>query len=345
VAVAACERGEVAAPLPVGLIGLGKHGARYLAHIRSDVPELRVVAVSRRDRRAGEALASELGGRFHGDPCALIADPVVRAVISVAPPRENAAIVQACVRERKPLLIEKPFATSVDDAFRLRDQLETSGVPCLMAQTLRFSGVVRAVRAVLAEIGPASEVVLGQSFEPTRLAWLDDPSSSGGGNILHTGVHMFDLLRDLTGGEVREVSCVLASVTTTRTEDSFAASMTIDPPGGDSDGTPRPLLAGVYGSRATESRSGEIRVIGRRGQIVADHVHRRIAIVRGWSETALPPPPDVPTVREVLRLFLPVAEGRLVPPVTARDGAAAVAIADACYRSAESGRRTEVRTR
>jgi predicted dehydrogenase len=45
----------------------------------------------------------------------------------------------------------------------------------------------------------------------------------------------------------------------------------------------------------------------------------------------------------VLRAFRPVAERDLAPPVTVRDGAAAVAIADACYRSAESGQRVAVR--
>jgi len=263
---------------------------------------------------------------------------------AVPAPSANPAIVAACVRERKPLLIEKPFAASADEAFRLRDLVEESGLPCLMAQTLRFSGVVRAVRELLPEIGPPSGVVLGKSFEPTRLAWLDDPGQSGGGNILHTGVHMFDLLRVLSGGEVGDVACLLERVTTKRTEDSFVASMAVhfpDRPTGEGAG---PLLASVYGSRATDSRSGEIRVIGARGQIVADDIHRRVAVIRGWRIEPRSDPPAVPTVREVLKLFRPIAEGKLAAPVTVRDGAAAVAIADACYRSAESGRRVAVRT-
>jgi predicted homoserine dehydrogenase-like protein len=42
-----------AAPFPVGLIGAGKHGQRYLNHIRADVPELRVAALSRHDAERG----------------------------------------------------------------------------------------------------------------------------------------------------------------------------------------------------------------------------------------------------------------------------------------------------
>lgn len=324
--------------LPIGLIGLGKHGSRYLAHLRREVPELAVAAVCRRDEAAGRALAAEIGARFHREARELIADPAVRAVIAAAPPTGNAAIVEACVREQKPLLIEKPFAIDAEAAFRQRDLIESSGLPCLMGQTLRLSGVVQAVRALLPELGRLTQLVMTQSFEATRLAWLDDPAVSGGGNILHTGVHKFDLARYLTRGEVLDAACLVEQVNTRRTEDSFAASLRV------SAGDGPAILTAVAASRATDSRAGEIRVVGERAQVIADHVHRELALVRGSTWTSLPKPDDVPTVREILRLFVPVAEGRMAPPITVRDGAAAVAIADACYRSAETGRRVAVRT-
>ena len=44
--------------LRVGIIGIGKHGQRYAKHIREDVDELELVAVSRRD--AGEGARSRV---------------------------------------------------------------------------------------------------------------------------------------------------------------------------------------------------------------------------------------------------------------------------------------------
>lgn len=323
-----------AAPLSIGLIGLGKHGERYLGHVQRDLPELRIAALSRQNADAGRALAGELGVRFHADPRDLVNDPGVEAVIAVVPPRLHASIVEACVAARRPLLIEKPFAVDAAEAFRLRDRVEDSGLPCLVAQTLRFSSVVRTVREWLPEIGLPSQVLLGQSFEPTRLGWLDDPAVSGGGNVLHTGVHMFDLLRHLTGGEVREAYCALDRVTTKRTEDSFVASFAIEGPHGR-------VLGSAAGSRATESRAGEIRIVAERGQIVADHVHRTASLLADRRVVRSVEVADVPTVREVLQTFAAVARGA-PSPITARDGAAAVAIADACYRSAETGTRVRV---
>jgi predicted dehydrogenase len=226
---------------------------------------------------------------------------------------------------------------TADEAFRLRDLLTESGVPCLVAHTLRFSEVVRMARARLGEIGTLSQMIVGQSFEPTRLAWLDDPRLSGGGNILHTGVHMFDLLRHVSGLEADEVVCLTDHVVTRQTEDSFSASISFTASGS------RRALASVSGSRATHSRYGELRLIGERGQIVADHVHCRLTKIVERNETTLGEPRDVPTVLGVLEEFRLVAEGSKEPSVTPGDGAAAVAIADACYRSAESRRRVKVR--
>lgn len=321
-------------PFPVGLLGLGKHGTRYLDHVRRDVPGLKVVAISRKDESKGREQARDLGARFHADARGLAADPEVRGVISVAPPALNGDVVEACVSEGRALLIEKPFAVDAGTAFRLQERVEAAGIPCLVAQTLRYSSVVRTVQEWMPDLGRVSQLLLTQSFEPSRLDWLDDPVHSGGGNILHTGVHMFDLLRVLSGGDVVEASCHADRVFTERTEDSFSATFSMAGPDG-------LILGGAAGSRATRSRAGQIRVVAEAGQILADHVHGTAVLFEGRGTVRTAEPTDVPTVRAVLEEFARVVEG-VAPSITAAEGAAAVAVADACYRSAETGTRVRV---
>jgi predicted dehydrogenase len=327
----------VPAALPIGLIGLGKHGSRYLHHALRDDLGVKVAAVSRRDVAAGSALAAELGVRFHTDYRDLIRDPSVRAVVAVVPPTENPSIVATAVAEGKPLLIEKPLAVGGVRAFALARQLEAAGLPCLMAQTLRFSGVVAAIGELRERIGRLHQMVLGQSFEPSRLAWLDDADVAGGGIILHTGVHLFDLVRHLSGGEVEWVQSAVARIETRRTEDSFVAALGVRAAAGGE------VLAALSASRATRSRYGEIRLLGDGGQLVADHVLGSLELIVDREVVLARKVPDSPTVRDVLREFAAVAAGA-PPSVTAADGAAAVEIADACYRSAETGGRVPVRT-
>ena len=95
----------------------------------------------------------------------------------------------------------------------------------MVAHTLRFDSTIQTVRAHLPEIGPLHALYLSQRFEPSTLAWLDRRAESGGGIVLHTGVHSFDLLRFLTGLEVTRVWCRTAQVVTRETEDSFAMQL------------------------------------------------------------------------------------------------------------------------
>ena len=328
---------DVPAPLPIGLIGLGKHGSRYLHHALSDDLGVRVAAVSRQDAAAGRALAAEIGVHFHADYRDLVRDPAVRAVVAVLPPNQHPSVVAAAVTEGKPLLIEKPLAVGGVRAFALSRQIEAAGLPCLMAQTLRFSGVVRALRELRDRLGRLNQMIFGQSFEPSRLGWLDDADVAGGGIILHTGVHLFDLVRHLSGGEVEWAQCATAQVRTVRTEDGFVAALGVR--NGEAE-----ILAALSASRATRSRYGEIRLLGEHGQLVADHVLGTLDLIVDREVVLSREIPDCGTVRDVLREFARVAEGA-PPSVTAADGAAAVEIADACYRAVAAGGRVAVRTR
>src|SRR4029077_3617541 len=90
--LAASPRGVSAVPIPVGVVGAGKHGERYLRHIHEDVPELSVRLLCRRDRAAGRAQAERLGARYLDDFRALVASPEIAAVITVVPPTLNVEI-------------------------------------------------------------------------------------------------------------------------------------------------------------------------------------------------------------------------------------------------------------
>jgi predicted dehydrogenase len=319
--------------LAVGLIGAGKHGQRYAHHLRSDVPELALAAIARRDVATGTAQAAALGCRFHADWRLLVDDPGVQAVIAVVPPTLHVAVATAAARAGKPLLIEKPLAPTGAAAAEVVRVLRGARLPCLMAHTLRWNAVVRAIRERLPGLGPLHALFVNQRFEPSPLTWLDDPEVSGGGIILHTGVHSFDLVRWLTGRDVVRVSCRATRVGTHRTEDNFLALLELEGAA---------TLVAVSGSRSTEGRSGLIDVAGAEGQLVGDHALGFAYAVRGLERAPLPLSEPVPTVREALRAFARLVVVGQPAPVEIEDGARAVLIADACRRSAETGAAVDV---
>jgi predicted dehydrogenase len=314
--------------LGIGLIGVGTHGSRYRRHIVEDLPDAALVAVCRRNRGEGEKIAAAHGCAYHADYRDLVADPRVEAVVVAVPPMLHPAIVEAACRAGKPSLIEKPLATNLAEALGIASVVSATGVRAMVAHTLRFDSTVRAVVAHLPQIAPLHAAYLTQRFEPSSLPWLDRHAESGGGIVLNTGVHGFDLLRFLTGCEVTRVWCRTARIITRETEDSFALTCRLSDPA---------LIAVIGGSRAMGGRTGLIELAGAHGQLLADHVHGFAHIVRGHERHALPVPAPVPTVRETVRAFVQALRQGTPFPVTIEDGTRAVAIVDAAYRSAAHG--------
>ncbi|PYN86994.1 MAG: hypothetical protein DMD87_16840 [Candidatus Rokuibacteriota bacterium] len=314
--------------LGIGLIGLGQHGSRYARHIVDDLTDAALVAVCRRSRTEGAQIAAEYRCAFHDDYRDLVADPNVEAVVVAVPPTLHPAIVDATCRAGKPLLVEKPLATSLAAAQRIARAVSASGVRAMVAHTLRFNSTVQTLQAYLPEIAPLHALYLSHRFEPARLAWLDRRAESGGGILLHIGVHSFDLLRCLTGSEVTRVWCQTARLITRETEDSFALTCQLSDPS---------LVAVIAGSRAMGGRAGVVELAGARGQLLADHVHGLVHLVRGSERLALSVPAPVPTVRETLRAFVRALREGTDFPISVEDGLRAVAIVDAAYRSADRG--------
>jgi predicted dehydrogenase len=322
-------------PLRIGLIGAGKHGSRYAKHIVEDIPQAELAAVCRRNRREGEQLAKARGCLYYADYRALLADRSIAAVAVVVPPAFHGEIVGAACRAGKHILVEKPFAISVAEGRRLYDCLAASGVRCMVAHTLRFNSVVQTLKLHLPEIAPLHSIYLSQRFEPSPLVWLDHKAESGGGIVLHTGVHSFDLLRFLSGNEVTTVWCETTQVFTKETEDNFMMTCRMSEPG---------LKGMVAGSRSTQSRSGLIEISGEKGQLLGDHTHGFAYRIKGFERLPLAVASSALTVCESLKAFVEGVQHGTPFPITVEDGLRAVAVAEACYRSALSGLAARVET-
>jgi predicted dehydrogenase len=321
-------RGFRGGPLRVGLIGAGKHGSRYARHIHEDLPEIDLVGLWRRNVDEGKSQARQYGCRYFKSYHDLLSDASIDAVVVVLPPVLNLPICEEAAQRGKHILLEKPMAINVREALRIRRAVCRHGVRLMVSQTLRFNAVVRAVKDCIPRLGCLHSIYLSQRFEPSPLAWMDQRDLSGGGIVLHTGVHSFDLLRFLTQGEVDKVSCATNQVTTTETEDNFSALMTFEK---------SQIIASVNGSRGTRGRNGMIEVAGENGQLLADHVHNYLYVVSGVEREPIELGDPVLTVYEALKAFYRSLCQEAPFPVTIEDGVNAVAIAEACYRSAKTG--------
>ena len=316
----------------IGLVGLGRHGSRYVRHLLEGIPGCRLAAVSRRDVGAGRAFAERHGLLFVPEWRELVTCKEVEAVVVVTPPALNREICLAAVRAGKPLLIEKPLALTVADAQEMVRAAREAGIMLMTAQTLRFTPVLARLRDRLADVGPLEYLVLTMRTERPPHRWLGDPGQAGGGVLLEIGIHLLDLIRFLTGAEAVEAVADLARRHTDRVEDLALARFRLS----------TGVSCFVEVSRVSGGRVCRVEAIGRAGQLIADVDRSLLTRIEGRAVTATEAVPDRPTVVTVLEAFAKSLSTGAPVPVSGEDGLRAVAMAEACYRAAREGRSVPV---
>ena len=318
--------------MKVGIIGTGKHGSRYANHIVADVAGLELAAICRRSFDGVEQ-ARQWRCTLYADFRKLVADPEVEAVISVVPPALNLAIARACAEVGKPLLLEKPLAATLDDARAIAGLAEGGELQLTVGQTLRYNQVIGCFKKHLQELGPLYTVSVNQRIEPSTLTWHEDPALAGAGVSYHTAVHVFDALAYITGLEITRVMAMTRCRHNRALEDSLLALIEME--------------NGVQGvvdcSKIGLARSGRYEFVGREGQLVGDQIYNTCQRIHHTTRTPLDPGPPVGTIIPLLHDWRDYLSGRKANPIPARDGLCAVAVCDACLRSAAQQRWVEVR--
>lgn len=313
--------------LGIGLIGVGRHGSRYIHHLLHDLPGVTLAALCR--KRIGEGLAAlpttELP--VYGDYRTLIADPAVQAVVVVTPPSLCPEICLAAVKAGKPLLIEKPLAATGHEARAMVSATEEAGLLLMTAQTMRFDQTMLLLKERLPEIGRLRYGTFTSWIETKASAQARAPRPGQRGALLELGVHLLDLVPFLTGEAVVDVRCEMDQFPPLAPETLALVQAH----------TTSGLRCIMDIARVESGRVARTEWVGTNGQIAADWFHHRVTMVIGDNAPLEWVVQPQQTILATLRAFVHAIKTKTPPPITGQDGCRAVEVADACYRSAEQG--------
>jgi predicted dehydrogenase len=297
-----------------------------------------VVAFQSRTAATAEAACAQWGsGDVVADWREVLHRDDVDAVDICAPNAMHAELAIAAAEAGKHVLVEKPMATTVADADAMVAAAARAGVVLMAAHNLRFAAPYAAAARAVGE-GAIGDIVgvrvaMGHGGPEgwTRDAgWFRDPALAGGGALLDLGIHVADLLRAVTGLEVAEVSAFVRRPSERAVEEAGSVALS--------------FANGAIGSLSASwtvrgAADHQLLVHGTEGTLT---VERGAAVVRpagGGDKVALEPPSPAP---DLLRNFVETCRGEAAPIVTATDGRDALAIIEAAYRSAASGRAVAV---
>ncbi len=318
--------------MKVALIGAGRIGRLHARLLASTAGVERLIVADADAARAAD-VAQEVGA----DAVGSIDDALdaAEATVIAAATSAHAELIRASIARGLPTFCEKPLSGELDDTIALAGEIEGSGVPFQLGFQRRFDPGYREARRRVesGELGTLYAVRLaGHDPAPPHESYI--PQS--GGLFRDFSIHDFDILRWLTGMEVEEVYAdggvlgfpvfakygdVDTAVATLRLEGGAMGVLTVarhDPLG--------------YDIRAELFGSGDSISVGLGPRTPMHSVEPGV------------PPPEGPAWADFIDRFgsayaaelvefIRVA-GREVPsPCTARDGLAAIRIAEAATLS------------
>ncbi|MCC6628942.1 MAG: Gfo/Idh/MocA family oxidoreductase [Chloroflexi bacterium] len=337
-----------------GFLGAGRHPRLWVAPAVVHAANAEPTAVWSRQPASARQLAGENDvPHVHESLDAFLADPAVDAVFVATPNSLHASHVIAALQAGKHVLVEKPMATSVEDARAMVRAARTAGRilgvgfhfrhHALLAEAQRriAAGALGAITQVTAQFNLASS-------PPPRLtiahtAWKRDPEQMGGaGALMGMGVHLIDLLRFLTSQEVTAVQALASGMTPEAPLEPMGQALLEF--GGGAQGHI------FYGGRFPLSRN-DVVVYGATGRIVAKDVidvstHGVLHIshpdgATGWrGETLRPELTD--HYQCEIEAFSAAVLGGTPFTATGDDGLRVVEVASAIIESGRSGRRVKI---
>ena len=147
--------------------------------------------------------------RSYDSPEALCASPDVDAVFVASPDALHLPHTLMALKQRKPVLCEKPMAMNVSECERMLEAAERAHVPLGVAQNFRFEPSVNRMRDIVAA-GSIGKPFLARSefhyfVRQHPRTWLTDPSLACGGPVGDVAVHCIDALRYILQDEVSTV--------------------------------------------------------------------------------------------------------------------------------------------
>jgi predicted dehydrogenase len=250
------------------------------------------------------------------------------AAIVASPPPEHPDQTIACLRLGMAVLVEKPFALSLEAAVQVAQESTRLGLPVAVAQNFRFLRRERAVRKALAAgVGrPLSATII--SARPPTVA-MPHVAAIEHGALWDICIHHLDALRVRFGAAPERVEMKVARLGASPADERLLFRLLLEWPEGPavvyqhSEGAP-----GFYHSEWIE---------GEQRAILVNDQNVRVLFPRHRARRVNPPRGPQPE-QAVLDDFLGALRSGTAPTLSAEDNLLTVATVEAAVRAEALGR-------
>lgn len=329
-------------------VGVGKMGQHWLG-LLADVEHAELVAVVEPVPALREAAIDRAGvsaDQSYDSVDAALAGVEFDAAVIVTPPPTHRPLAEQLLRAGKDVLMEKPLATTLEDARSLVEISAETGRLLMVGQNYRYFQAFQTVRSLVhaGQIGSLRAVNI-QFHKDARTMFGEGDFRYSMPNVLlvDMSIHHFDMLRAITGSNATRVSAQSWHVPDGNFQYDAAASALIAMENG---------VAVTYtGNWATYSPetswNGDWEIVGETGRIAwtgGDWSEARVTI-QAWGEepTVVEPEPMAKGGQAaLLDVFINAVTTSATPETAAADNIHSLAIVFAAVESVETGRVVDI---
>lgn len=198
----------------VAIVGLVHGHVRGIPARLKARPGFELVGIVERDARIARAFAEKHKldeGLFYTDVDEMLRKTAPQAVMVFTNTYEHRAVIEACARHRLPVMVEKPLATTLEDAQAIKAAAAKAGIEVLVNYETTWYPSNIAAHGLVKEnvIGSITKIVVNDGHwgpaeigvDPDFLQWLRDPKLNGGGAMFDFGCYGANLATWLLDGQ------------------------------------------------------------------------------------------------------------------------------------------------
>lgn len=305
----------------VAVVGAGFWGMNH-ARVLSEIPDSELVGICDIDIEKAKRAAIKYNAEgYYDDYEELIRKSRPEAVTICTPSTTHAALTIASLNKGLDVLVEKPMATSIEEAVRIMDVQRETGRNVMVGFVERFNPAVRFALKLVSD-DEVGQVILSYS---RRIGWW--PERIGDvGVVKDTAVHDIDLTLKFFGG-LPDTVFARAGRLRHMYEDHAQIFLTF--------GSGKSSI--IEANWLTPRKKREMHITGERGVISVKFIEQEVTIERE-DQLTVPNLKYAEPLRLELQHFISSVKDSSKPQVDSADGLRTTLIGEAILQSAETNR-------
>ncbi len=214
-ATAGSVSAQTAAPIRVAIVGLVHGHVQGFLHNLPSHPEITLVGISEPDAALRQHYIDRThlpANLFFPTEAAMLQSTHPQAILVYTSTAGHRAAIEQAAPLHIAAMVEKPLATTVEDAFAIQAVARKYNIPVLTNyETTWYASNTEAANILAAgKIGDLRKLVVHDGHQgpkeigvgPEFLGWLSDPKQNGGGALFDFGCYGIDLATWIMQGEL-----------------------------------------------------------------------------------------------------------------------------------------------